>query len=67
MVEDDGSGPPLAALWLASSLLADPGAVLLTPATLSDRTRAAGFAEVEVGVQELIPEITKVLTATKPR
>jgi len=39
--------------------------VLLTPATLSKRAREAGFAEV--GVQELIPEITKVLTATKPQ
>jgi nitroreductase len=33
--------------------------------TLGERVREAGFAEV--AVQELIPEITKVLTATKPR
>ena len=65
MVEDDGTGPPLAALWLVSSLLADPDAVLLTSDTLSERPHEAGFAEV--GVQELLPEITKVLTATKPR
>jgi len=65
MIEDDGGCPPLAALWLVSSLLADPDAVLLTPGTLSERAREAGFAEV--GVHELIPEITKVLTATKPR
>ncbi len=64
-VEDDGSGPPLAALWLVSSLLADPDAVLLTPGTLGERACEVGFAKVMV--QELIPEITKVLTATKPR
>jgi SAM-dependent methyltransferase len=65
MVEDDGNGPSLAALWLVSSLLADPDAVLLTPGTLSERAREAGFAKIEV--QELIPEITKVLAASKPR
>lgn len=63
MVEDDGSGPALAALWLVSSLLADPNARCLTPGLLSKSAHEAGFLDIEV--QELIPEITKVLSARK--
>jgi hypothetical protein len=43
----------------------DQDAVLLTPGTLGERASEAGFAQV--GAQEFIPELTKVLTATKPR
>lgn len=64
VVDDDHQGPSLASLWLVSSLLADPDAVLLTPARLASWARDGGFTDV--AVSEHIAELTKVMTATRP-
>jgi hypothetical protein len=65
MVEDDGMGPPSAALWLLSSVIIDPDSVALTPGWLSAQVAARGFAAQ--AVQDVIPGITKLLLAAKPR
>lgn len=63
MVNDDRSGPLSAALWfLPMALRGD--AISLTPGSLSEAICAAGFASVTV--QDLIPTITKALTARRP-
>lgn len=64
MVDDDGTGPTTAALWLLYGLLCDPGAVLLNPGALSAQLSAAGFADIQV--LETIPTITRTIVATKP-
>ena len=64
MVEDDGTGPTSAALWLLTSLLIDPDAELLAPGSLSKHIAKAGFADVRH--QEVIPTITRMIAATKP-
>ena len=63
MVEDDGSGPLSAALWLLSSMIVDPDSLELTPGSLSDRLAARGF--VTERVQDVIPGITKLLRARR--
>lgn len=63
MVDDDRTGPLSAALWfLPMALRGD--AISLTPGDLSEAIRAAGFEGV--AVQDLIPTITKALTARRP-
>lgn len=64
MVDDAQDGPLHAALWLLHGLFASPDAVCLTPAWLLGLARRAGFAQA--GVDDLIPGITRVLTARKP-
>ncbi|OFV90650.1 MAG: hypothetical protein A3H28_13250 [Acidobacteria bacterium RIFCSPLOWO2_02_FULL_61_28] len=60
------AGPKsLASLAGESGIAENRLLTLLTPGTLSERAREAGFAQAVV--QELIPELTKVLTARKPR
>ena len=63
MVEDDGTGPTSAALWLLTSLLIDPDAELLAPGSLCGHIAKAGFADVRN--QEVIPTITRMIAATK--
>jgi ubiquinone/menaquinone biosynthesis C-methylase UbiE len=63
MVDDDRTGPTSGALWLLASILMDPEAPSLTPGWLSDVTRIHGFTDVEV--KDVIPTITKVMTAKK--
>ncbi len=64
MVDDDGTGPTSAALWLLSGLLNDPDAEMLTPGALSARIARAGF--VDVHDREIIPTITRLISAKKP-
>ena len=63
MVEDDRSGPPLAALWALQHLVFTPGAVSITPAFVGGLMSEAGFVDVEVS--ELVPGMTKVVRARK--
>ena len=63
MVQDDGTGPTSAALWLLTSLLLDPDAELLAPGSLSEHIAKAGFADVRH--QEVIPTITRMIEATR--
>jgi 2-hydroxy-4-(methylsulfanyl)butanoate S-methyltransferase len=64
MVDDDRRGPPSAALWLLASLLMNPDVPSLTPRFLCDLTARHGFRDPLV--KDVIPTITKVLTASKP-
>jgi 2-hydroxy-4-(methylsulfanyl)butanoate S-methyltransferase len=63
MVEDDGSGPLSAALWLLSSMIFDPDSVTLTRGWLSGQVVARGF--VVERVQDVIPGLTKLLLARR--
>jgi hypothetical protein len=65
MVEDDGAGPPTAALWLVNALLIDPDVARLSPGFLADRARAQGFEDARD--VEIIPGITRALIAVRPR
>jgi ubiquinone/menaquinone biosynthesis C-methylase UbiE len=64
MLEDDRHGPPAAALWLFAALLMDPDAPSLTPRVLCELAASQGFRDTLV--RDVIPTITKVMTATKP-
>ena len=64
MVNDDGTGPTSAALWLLCGLLIDPDAELLAPASLSRSIAEAGFEGVQD--REVIPTITRMITAVRP-
>ena len=64
MVDDDRTGPRNAALWFMTFLF-DPDVISFTPSELLEQTEAAGF--VDASVQELIPGITRLLIACKPR
>jgi 2-hydroxy-4-(methylsulfanyl)butanoate S-methyltransferase len=63
MVEDEGTGPTSAALWLLMALLIDPDVELLAPGSLSQHIADAGFLDVRD--QEVIPTITRMITANK--
>jgi ubiquinone/menaquinone biosynthesis C-methylase UbiE len=64
MVDDDGRGPETAALWLVNALLIDPDVARLSPGLLENRLRAQGFEDLEHA--EVIPGITRTITAVKP-
>jgi len=64
MVEDEGAGPPTAALWLVNALLIDPDVARLSPRLLETRARAQGFEDIRH--VEVIPGITRALTAVRP-
>jgi SAM-dependent methyltransferase len=64
MVDDDRQGPPLAALWALQHMVFTPRAASLTGAQLSALMADAGFEGATVS--NLIPGMTKVITALKP-
>lgn len=64
MVEDDRSGPKLAALWQLQHMVFTPSHVSLTPAMLATLLARKGF-EIEL-TDELIPGMTKVVVGRKP-
>jgi hypothetical protein len=64
MVEDDRTGPPLAALWALQHMVFTPGAISITPSHLTGLLEGQGFEDVKVW--EMIPGLTKVAVATKP-
>ena len=63
MVEDDRSGPHLAALWQLQHLAFTPSAKSITPSFVSSIMENAGFSGINIKV--LIPGMTKVLWGTK--
>ena len=65
MVENDRSGPPLAALWQLQHLAFTPAAKSITPSWVSGVMEGAGFIDIDVGV--LIPGMTKVVWGRKPK
>ena len=63
MVEDDRSGPHLAALWQLQHLAFTPTAKSITPSYVSSIMEESGFSDINVNV--LIPGMTKVLWGKK--
>jgi len=61
MVDDDETGPPLAALWLLNAVTIDPDVPSLTPAWLTAATGRAGFSQSEI--TPVVPGTTRMLTA----
>jgi 2-hydroxy-4-(methylsulfanyl)butanoate S-methyltransferase len=61
MVDDDETGPPLAALWLLNAVTIDADVALLTPAWLTAAAGRAGFARCEI--TPVVPGTTRMLTA----
>ncbi len=64
MVEDDRSGPHLAALWQLQHLAFTPAAKSITPSWVSGVMEGSGFTNIQVEV--LIPGMTKVVWGYKP-
>lgn len=64
MVEDDRSGPALAALWQLQHMAFTPDAMSITPSWLTGLLEGVGFTDIKV--DELIPGMTRVVTARKP-
>ncbi|MFC3225830.1 methyltransferase [Marinibaculum pumilum] len=64
MVEDDRSGPPLAALWALQHMVYTPEGMSLTAGGVRQQILKSGFEEPRIEV--LIAGMTKVLIAKKP-
>jgi 2-hydroxy-4-(methylsulfanyl)butanoate S-methyltransferase len=62
-LDDEGFGPPFAALWFLQYLAYHPDGVSFSAAELGDRLSAHGF--VDPSAEVLIPEITKVVLSRK--
>lgn len=63
IVDDDRSGPTLAALWQLQHLAFTPAAKSMTPTWLEGLMAGVGFADV--AVHTLIPGMTKLMHARK--
>lgn len=64
VVNEDRTGPKLAALWQLQHTAFTPTARSLDDATLAAEIRKAGFKDVEV--REMIPGLTMLATGRKP-
>ena len=64
MLDDDEQGPALAAQWFLANLAFQPDAGSFSAAALSVLLAGQGF--VSVSSQILIPQITKIVVASKP-
>lgn len=63
MVDDDETGPPLAALWLLNAVTIDADVATLTPAWLSAAASRAGFSQCEI--TPVVSGTTRMLTARR--
>ncbi len=63
IVDDDRSGPTLAALWQLQHLAFTPAAKSMTPTWLEGLMAGVGFADIST--QTLIPGMTKLMHARK--
>jgi ubiquinone/menaquinone biosynthesis C-methylase UbiE len=63
MVDDDETGPPLAALWLLNAVTIDSDVAGLTPAWLSAAAARAGFEDTQL--TPVVPGTTRLLTARR--
>jgi SAM-dependent methyltransferase len=63
VVDDDLTGPPLAALWLLNAVTIDADVATLTPAWLRAAVEDAGFRDV--AVTEVVPGTTRLLAARR--
>lgn len=64
MVNQQKTGPTLAALWCLPMLLGNPAAVAITPEFMIGLLKERGF--VELTAREMIPDITSLVLATRP-
>lgn len=64
MVADDRKGPALAALWQLQHMVYTPDGVGMTPGFVEKHLTRAGFT-IEID-DDLIPGMTRVMTARKP-
>jgi len=64
MVDDNRSGPPLAALWQLQHMVYTPDGEGMTPKAIKQQLEAAGYTDVQE--YDLIPGMTRVIEATKP-
>ena len=64
MVEDDRTGPPMAALWQLQHMAFTPDARSVTPGWLRTRLQDVGF--VDIREDEMIPGLTRLIHARKP-
>jgi len=63
MVDDDGTGPAMAALWLLNAITIDPDVAVLTPGWLAGAVRHAGFSDI--ALEPVVPGITRLLSARR--
>ena len=63
MVDDDETGPPLAALWLLNAVTIDADVAALRPAWMSAAARRARFEEPQLA--PVVPGTTRLLTARR--
>ena len=64
MVENDRTGPPMAALWQLQHMAFTPEARSVTPGWLRTRLQDAGFVDIQE--DEMIPGLTRLIHARKP-
>ena len=64
MVENDRTGPPMAALWQLQHMAFTPEARSVTPGWLRTRLQEAGFVDIQE--DEMIPGLTRLIHARKP-
>ncbi len=64
MVEDDRTGPPMAALWQLQHMAFTPDARSVTPGWLTRRMREVGFTEPRD--EEMVPGMTRLIHARRP-
>ena len=64
MVEDDRTGPPMAALWQLQHMAFTPDARSVTPGWLRTRLHEVGF--VDIREDEMIPGLTRLIHARRP-
>ncbi|HEV8584223.1 MAG TPA: methyltransferase [Methylomirabilota bacterium] len=63
MVDDERTGPPLAALWLLNAVTIDADVASLTPAWLVSAVERAGFRDAEVTA--VVPGTTRLVSARR--
>ena len=64
MVEDDRTGPPMAALWQLQHMAFTPEARSVTPGWLTARMAEAGFTDIVE--HEMVPGMTRLIHGRKP-
>ena len=64
MVENDRTGPPMAALWQLQHMAFTPEARSVTPGWLRTRLQDAGVVDIQE--DEMIPGLTRLIHARKP-
>ena len=64
MVEDDRTGPPMAALWQLQHMAFTPDARSVTPGWLQTKLEETGFTDIRE--EEMVPGMTRLIAARKP-